>query len=325
MQAPKEHVEAWVAALTLPISGTVEFIDAQKRLEKPVRFTIDPKKKVRWDNWHNADQSVTLKGPKEPFELSAHIRYTAGDLSFDYTRPILVNKGEEWGGGEKQRPVTNDRRVWALGTLLEDHTRWELSFQTPSGYFIAAATQGNEVLVHEGDRRWVTPRDQTLLAGSECEFCFTSGWQGFEARIPEVRLKKVVTPEIRPDGFRFQPVAKEGDVTALSDGDPGTACVLAWPASEGDVAPRITIDMKLPREQQVRALDARVGRSRLKLVVKAWVDDDWRDVYWGRSGTIIHALVPTRTGKLRLVYTRTNKREKEFRLGELRVFGSANR
>jgi hypothetical protein len=277
---------------------------------------------VRWNDWHNADQRMTLNGLKEPFEVAVRVKYTAGDLAFDYTRPVLVNRGEEWGNGEKQRPVTNDRQVWVPGTLLEDHTRWEISFRTPAGRFIAAATQGNEVRVTEGERSWIAPNQQTLLAGSECAFCFTSGWQGFEARVPEVRLMKSGTPEIRLLEISSPASAKGCDLKVLCDGDPETACPLIWPTVDAAVAPVMLIDVKLPGEETVRALDLRVSRSHAKVVVQAWAKGEWRDVYWGMTGPLIHALVPTKTDKLRVQLIRQGERDVELRLGELRVFGA---
>lgn len=78
----------------------------------------------------------------------------------------LWHQGEGWGNGEKGRKVVNDRRLWVPGTLLRDQTRWNVSFQLPSGQYISAATQGNEIMVRDKRGDWISPRDHALQTGS---------------------------------------------------------------------------------------------------------------------------------------------------------------
>lgn len=269
------------------LSGSVSFSSAEDGpVPVPARVEFDSTQGVNWGNWHSKRSTVRLEGPKEtPFEITATFDYEVAGIPIRYQRKVLFNQGEDYGNGEKQRKVINDRRVWVPGTLTQDHARWNISFKLPSGVQIAAATQGNEILVHEGEAQWISPRDRSLPMGSQGEFCYTSGWQRWEARVPEFRLKG------GPGMVEVTSIVS-GDAKApenLMRGEPGSLLL--------DVEKPVEITFSEPAT--VRAFDLRAENVR-SLRIEAEIDGNWKTIHLGRPGDLVKRPVAIETGKLRI-------------------------
>jgi len=150
-------------SLGLVMKGNISFPagDGLDASASPV--SLDSSGKVDWKKWHTSTgESIAMAKKSGAFKAVAHVDYTVGDLRITYDRPLFFNQGEEWGNGEKQRKVVNDRRVWVPGLLPHDHARWNISFLLPSGQLIAAATQGNDIKVHDAAGDWISPTDHAL-------------------------------------------------------------------------------------------------------------------------------------------------------------------
>lgn len=300
-----EQRNAYASALPLPMLGEVVFEDPEQRLQSPIRFPIEPTAHVNFNGWHDRGQKATVTGMSEPFTVDARIHFTAGDIAFDYTRPIHFGAGETWGSGEKGRDVTNDRRVWVPGTLLADHTRFNLAFRLPSGIRIAAATQGGDVAVRTGEAsapEWFSPRDRYLTVGAECDFCFTSGWQHFEARVPEVRLRREGASPLPLAGVSGDAAA--ADIASLTDHDRTTACPVAWTENEA------TFEIQLDQPRQIRAMELRLTDPHHidRVVIEAKVENEWQTIWWGRPYDFMIHPVPVKTATLRAKLTRSSER-----------------
>jgi len=275
-------------SLKLEMKGSVSFpaADGLKPGASPVSF--DSAGKVDWKKWHTStEESVVWTQKSGAFEAVAHFDYTVGDLRITYDRPLLFNQGEEWGNGEKGRKVVNDRRVWVPGFLPHDHARWNISFLLPSGQFIAAATQGNDIKVHSKNGDWISPKDHALQKGSIGEFCYTSGWQRFECRVPEFRLKS------EPGICKIEEMSQSGNKL------PNTEALLAGQAAEVLVAPNEPITLKLSKPYQLDAIDLRAEKVGMA-TVEARVNGQWQIVHIGHPIELVKQLKKVTSDEVRI-------------------------
>ena len=318
----KEQLPKWLAQAP-KMAGSVSIEDPGKYLDKKISFEIHPEKQIRWNGWHTQNRKTSFNGPaKEALKLQARFQFKAAGIDFDYTRPLLINQDEEWGGGERGRPVTNDRRFQVPGTLINHHNRWNISFLLPDGEFISAATQGNQIMVRDSRGDWVSPIERSLTAGSKAEFTFTSGWQHFEARIPEITLIDEKAP-IAPARITFNTPVKAGEASSLTDGIRENGMSLVFPESSER---QITVRVDLATPEKISALDLRLSNKpawwteQAKLDIKAEVDGAWQTVYRGKLDAhgIISKLIPTTTAKLRINIR--HSKWKTLELGELRLY-----
>jgi hypothetical protein len=278
-------------SLGLVMKGSVSFPegDGLDASASPVSF--DSAGKVDWKKWHTSTgETIVMSRKSGAFEAVAHFDYTVGDLRISYDRPLLFNQGEEWGNGEKQRKVVNDRRVWVPGLLSHDHARWNISFLLPSGQWIAAATQGNDIKVHDAKGDWISPKDHALQKGSVGEFCYTSGWQRIECRVPEFRLQSA--PEI----CRITSIAQSGHPLPEADD------LLAGKTCEIEVVPDEVISVKLSKPYLLDAIDLRADKVRMA-TVEAKVDGQWEIVHIGHPITLVKQLKKVTSDELRMTFT----------------------
>jgi len=131
-------------------------------------------------------------------KVVAHLKYSVGDLHFDYRRPLHYLENTE---RECARVLINDRQVWVPGTLIGDHFGWNLCFTLPSGQRIPAASFSLKLKVYppkgSGEQPWFSPvfdrktlhYFKQLKAGTSADFLYVSARKKAEARIPAVQLK----------------------------------------------------------------------------------------------------------------------------------------
>lgn len=279
--------------LGMHLQGSVTITQDPRWEVVPDTISLDSSGKVNWKNWHTGSSSsiLTLKSDANvsgAFEATVKFDYKIGDLPIQYTRVILFNQGEDWGNGEKQRKVVNDRRVWVPGVLHQDHARWNISFRLPSGQFIAAASQGNDVMVRDSRGDWVSPRDHAIQKGSVGEFCYTSGWQRYECRVPEFRLKSEQAL-VGVQGLTRNNGKPLTDTDNILSGKNGSVSL-----DEVD-ALQVTLD----EAATVRAIDFRADRVS-GIVVEARVGDVWQTIHLGRPGNLVKQLKPVKTKELRI-------------------------
>ncbi|QQL46173.1 DUF6288 domain-containing protein [Sulfuriroseicoccus oceanibius] len=277
------------------MQGSVRFANDSTLRSAPTPITLDSNEGVNWNDWHTRTQMVPVD-PKEAgiVETDAIFDYQIGDIPVRYTRRITFDQGEDWGNSEKLRKVINDRRIWVRGTLNKDHARWNISFTLPSGQIIAAATQGNDLMVRDPQGDWMSPQDHALLAGSECEFCFTSAWQRFEARVPEVKLLS------SPALIDINTIVDENS-QPLTD----TKELLAGEVAHVPVGTTDSITLNLDGPHRVRAMDFRADKV-WAVEIDSWQNDRWQVVYIGKPDTFVRTLIPTETDKLRIRFTNKN-------------------
>lgn len=241
---------------------------------------------VRWNNWHTKESSTTLKGPVgQPFKITADFSYEIAGIPVNYQREILFNQGEDYGNGEKQRKVINDRRVWVPGTLSQDHARWNISFELSSGQQIAAATQGNEILVHEGDKKWISPTDRSLQAGTVGEFCYTSGWQRFESRVPEFRIKN------EPEALNISAIQQGSNKADQS--------ILEGTTGSFELDKNTPLTVLFPESVTIRAFDLRMKDVNF-IRVEAKDEKGWHTIHVGNPSQLIKRPVQRQTKELRI-------------------------
>jgi len=277
-----------VADLGLSMKGSVCLMKSDGLKDDSAPLTFDSSAKLKGRDWmYTESETVVMAKTSAPFKSVAHFDYQIGDLKISYDRPILFNQGEDWGNGEKGRKIVNDRRVWVPGKLYQDQARWNISFLLPSGQFVAAATQGNELMVRDQRGDWISPRDHSLQKGSVGEFCYTSGWQHNECRVPEFRLKSA------PQLVAIGSIEQSGKTLADSDSViVGKACLV--PLTEGDV---LTIHLK--EKSSLRAIDLRMDKVK-NVVVEAMVDGKWQIIHLGHPINLIKQLKPVTSKQLRI-------------------------
>lgn len=184
-----EEAKSWSESLPLPMSGTMSLVDPDRRLPKPVAFTIDPVKGVEFTKDHLATQIIEMALPAGDFTLTARFRYRVKDMLIEYQRPVVFGVAEQWRSAESLRSVINDRRFWVPGRLIHDHKGWDISFTLPNGRRIAAAASGHAVKVLTADgKEAISPETYDLKAGTACHFCYTPGVFTQEARVPFVKI-----------------------------------------------------------------------------------------------------------------------------------------
>lgn len=258
-------------------------------------FTTFPQ--VKWDkdskfgdHWDVFTVKERLSGPQQltgPLKLKAHIKYRVEDVQFDYTRDIVVGAFEV-GSWEKERKLTNDRRVWVPGILMRDHGNWGMSFYLPDGTFIAGASQGNQVMVHDKREKtgeeftWVSPNDSSLMQGAKCYFYAASDWRGLECRVGEVRVIEHGTDDI--PGIKVRS-STDGIVKTekITDFDATSFEEIKFP-DKPDTP--LELDVNLPAANLVRGLDIRIADGRANIVIEAYVSGKWIPVYWGAMGGV---------------------------------------
>ena len=274
----------------LVMKGSVRILKADGLKDDSSPMIFDSALKVIGRGWRSSEStSVVMAKTSVPFEAVAHVDYQIGNLQITYDRPVFFNQGEDWGNGEKQRKVVNDRRVWVPGTLYQDQARWNISFLLPSGQFVAAATQGNDIMVRDKRGDWVSPRDHSLQKGSAGEFCYTSGWQHYECRVPEFRLKS------EPSIVAIASMTQSGKPLAGAD-----AVIAGRPSAEPLVEDGV-LTVNLERETALRAIDFRTTKNKVSgLVVEALVDGKWQIIHLGRPIDLIKQLKPVTSKQLRI-------------------------
>jgi hypothetical protein len=178
---------------------------------------------------------------------------------------------------------------------LRYHARWNISFVLPGGQFVAAATQGKDIMVRDPRGDWVSPRDHALLAGSVGEFCYTSGWQRYECRVPEFRMKSepplVEIAALRPTGG----TAWE-DAASIIAGKPGSV-----PLDGVD-----SLEVPLVRPTALRAIDFRADKVG-GVVVEAKVGETWKVIHLGRPASLLKELAPVTTKHVRITLRKVKK------------------
>lgn len=273
--------------LEASLKGSIRFIPSGDLVPVPEEVPLDASEGVSWSNWHAKQSKVRVMGPTEaPFEIQAVFDFSLAGIPLRYERSVLFNQGEDYGNGEKERKVVNDRRVWVPGQLAQDHARWNASFVLPSGIKVAAATQGNEILVHQDAFEWISPRDRSLPMNVRGEICYTSGWQRFEARVPEFRFSGEV-PRIGVTSLR------QGDVTASAELLDGLAAAMPLKADGA-------IEVVLTEPATVRAFDLRADGVGSVVIEAMGEDGQWQVIHLGRPGELIKRPVKVKTGKLRI-------------------------
>ena len=305
--ADEEAGKAWAESLKFPMEGNLVLDGAEEHFGGPIVAAVHPSDGIDWRR-HERRYDFTGTTGDDPFALTALVAYSVntpgGTLEIAYDRPIIVDKwsGEPFGSWEKEHSIANDRKIRVRGRLHKHQSRMDGSFVLDNGIFMAATTQGKEVPVSEqGHRNWLSPRDRTLLAGSLCEFEFSSGWTGYEGRIAGVTLLEPGMETLRPVSLTFAPVEPQGEVGALFDGDVETGMKLTFPDGSDSIEAGIGFD----QAQLVRAIDLRQVGSPCHVKVEAETNDGWQSIYWGQvAHAAIAEVVETRASRLRLTFTR---------------------
>ncbi|MEG3023649.1 MAG: DUF6288 domain-containing protein [Akkermansia sp.] len=279
-------------ALKWPFSGSVSFVDKNNKVSiTPVTWNDQTKFDGSWRQWNifNSKQTITPSSPLSiPYQMEAHIQYKVGDLSFKYTRPISI-AAFELGCAEKSRAITNDRKLWIPGILRLDHGNWGMSFDLPDGTFISAASQGNQIEVHELDPKtkeekiWASPNDSSLMKGSKCMFHTASDWLGLECRVSEVKLlaessQQVEDIKIRATGTSIL------DNKILQDRDAMTFHEISYPDKPNKP---LEIEVQLPTATLVRGIDIRMNDNFARIIIEAYSSGKWIPVYWGSIGSAV--------------------------------------
>lgn len=291
-------------ALSLLPTGTFTLGPVGNEVSLPLNFQ-------NFTRWWSHQKTVTHLIGTEGLEgfpdTPLRIQFAIGDIEVDYTRTLVNPAKEAYGNGEKRRPAINDRRVWVTGALAKDLADWDISFNLFTGHFIGASMQGNQVLVRNEapvpDR--IAPTDQNVLAGTVCQFLYTSGWQGNslssaqplgpEARIPEIKIIKnfaTLEPLLIGDLDRTNP---------LTQGAPGNLFIQA--------STPVIIELEHPStiEKFLFATSATSSQKRnLSLSLEAQLGDgSWRVIFIGNETSWIRRVIPVITTRLRLTVDRS--------------------
>ncbi len=266
-------------------SGSVQFqggaAEKFRELESIV-WKPDTQFGGQWDVYGHAKE---LNGPESPnvLNMTAKIQWSVNDLHVEYDRPISVG-GFEVGCGEKAHPVTNCNYLWVPGILIRDHGNWGCSFNLPDGTYISAASQGNQIEVHDKaaadqgkeEKIWVSPNDACLTEGSRCIFRVSQDWLGLECRVRELKLIGSSTEEVTDYKLKAN---KENqiDTTKLLDRDATTSEELDAPGGEEP----LVLDLQLKAPTTLRAVDIKLDKGRDRLVIEANKGGKWIPIYWG--------------------------------------------
>lgn len=308
----EKKAKEWEKPL-FPFSTSVTFVSDKVKFEGLEAITFEEGASGRD---HRQEKSLVVKleqESKDPIPLKAVIKHQIGDLEISYTRPLLANALEA-GGGEKGRKLINDRRLTINGYLLRDHGNWGISFMLPNGEYISAASQGNEVTVHDQGKTWISPRTKSLTADSACEFTCTTGWQGLEIRVSDVKLIK---PGSTSPTWQLTANGKRVDTKALQDSNIDTMEELTF-SDEGELKLMITPSSSSP----IRALDLRMNDGPdCKLIIEADSRGKWIPIYWGslsRWSASLCDFQAVSAPKLRV--TLTGPKNEKIKLTELHLY-----
>lgn len=281
----------------IPFSASVTLQSDDVKFSELLPIEFDESKTNQSNVYEKTLENVsTDKAVTGPIKLKADIKYKIGDMELSYTRPITAN-AEEAGSGEKGRKLVNDRRLPISGYLMRDHGNWGMSFLLPNGNYISATAQGSEVTVRQGDKTWISPRVRSLTANSACEFYCTTGWDGLEARVGELKLIKEGSPDakIKQITANGKSLSKE----ALQDCNLETSEELST-SGKGKIEIMVTPDTK----SQIRGIDMRVKDGPdFKVTIEADNRGKWIPVYWGTLGQGAPQLFnfqPLSTAKLKI-------------------------
>lgn len=257
----------------VPFAASVTLID-----EKGVFTGLNPvsvdssKDKPRRETTEVLSTASTEVAKDAITALKAKIAYKIGDLSIAYERPILANASEP-GNGEKSRKIVNDRKILVPGILAHDHGYWGISFRLPSGQWISAATQGNEVTVTNKEKKtWVSPTVRSLTADSKCRFHVTTGWFGAECRIAQIDLLAEGVPILDISEIRAN--NKQIPVKGLDDMDMATTTAIPF-------QDKCEIVVTLKKTSPIRAVDIRAAKSPFgKMTIEVEKSGRWEPLHW---------------------------------------------
>lgn len=269
------------AAYKYDFTGSVQFSDTT---------TFSPMETISWTpgskfdgQWNVYSYKKELSGPSQPGvqKMSARIKWRVNDLDVEYDRPIAVG-GFEVGSAEKAYPVTNCNHLWVPGILIRDHGNWGCSFHLPDDTYISAASQGNQIEVHDEtgkkkEKNWISPNDSCLTAGSRCLFRVSTDWHGLECRVRELKLLAATTEEVTD----YKLKASSGghlDTTKLLDRDATTVEELEAAPSEDDP---LVLELTLKTPATLRAVDIKLETGYARLVIEANKGGKWVPIHWG--------------------------------------------
>lgn len=284
LQRDKEQESKANSAYKYDFAGTVQFSDTA---------TFSPMETISWTpstkfggQWNVYSSNKELSGPTQPgvVKMNARVKWRVNDLEVEYDRPILVG-GFEVGCGEKARPVTNCNHLWVPGILIRDHGNWGCSFNLPDGTYISAASQGNQIEIHdERDKKnpktWVSPNDSCLTQGSRCLFRVSTDWHGLECRVRELKLLGSSTEEVTD--YRLK--ASTGghvDTEKLLDRDATSFEELDASTKENDP---LVLELSLKNPASLRAVDIKIEKGNNRLVIEAYKGGKWIPIHWGSLG-----------------------------------------
>lgn len=283
----KEQANKANSGYKYDFSGSVEFSDTS---------TYSPMETISWntgtkfdDRWNVYTYKKDLSGPTTPTPktMTAKIKWHVNDLEVEYERPIIVG-GFEVGCSEKARPVTNCNHLWVPGILIRDHGNWGCSFNLLDGTYISAASQGNQIEVHEAtdkstNKIWVSPNDSCLTQGSRCMFRVSTDWHGLECRVRELKLLGSSTEEVTD--YRLKASSNGNvDTAKLLDRDATTFEELE-PANGDDP---LTLEVTLKSPTSLRAVDVKLESGNNRLVIEAHKGGKWVPIHWGTMGPTTH-------------------------------------
>lgn len=286
----KELQEKANAAYKFDFKGQIDFKNASK-------FTN--LEDIKWDNktnyrhdWNVFITEKKINGPKNsPIQkFSANIAWSVDDLTVKYTRPLITGKFEA-GCEEKEYTLNNLNHLWVTGILMRDHGNHGCSFFLTDGSYIAAATQGNQIIIHDETNKkekktWITPNDSCLPRGAKCLFRVSPDWRGLECRVSELRL---LSYGKSTDVDKYTLTANGASINTdnLTDRDALTKEELS---ASGKQEEPLILEATLDEPTKIRAVDIKLENGYSKMVIEALVNNKWEPIHWGAIGASVAGL-----------------------------------
>lgn len=286
----KELREKANAAYKYQFNGSIDFKNASKFSDlEDIKW--DEKSNYRHDwNVYVSQKEVTGPSDSPIQELSANITWSVDDLTVKYTRPLITGKFEA-GCEEKEFTLNNLNHLWVNGILMRDHGNHGCSFFLTDGSYIAAATQGNQIIIHDETNKnekktWVTPNDSCLPRGSKCVFRVSPDWRGLECRVSELRLLSYGKSS-DVDKYTLTADRQTIDTANLTDRNATTKEEISASGKQDDP---LVLEVTLPKETKIRAVDIKLETGYSRLVIEALVNNKWEPVHWGAIGASVAGL-----------------------------------
>lgn len=286
----KELQEKANTAYNFEFSGDINFQDANKFTDLE-NIKWDAKTNYRHD-WNVFITEKKINGPSDSpnQELSADIAWSVDDLTVKYTRPLITGKFEA-GCEEKEFTLNNLNHLWVTGILMRDHGNHGCSFFLTDGSYIAAATQGNQIIIHDEtnkneEKTWVTPNDSCLPRGAKCLFRVSPDWRGLECRVSELRL---LSYGKSADVDKYTLTANGASINTdnLTDRDALTKEELS---ASGKQEEPLILEATLNEPTKIRAVDIKLENGYSKVVIEALVNNKWEPIHWGAIGASVAGL-----------------------------------